>query len=763
MSSSKSMRTEALPQHVLDRASDETDGTLLKSIGVPEICSPGTYLILSRKERKILSRMLSFKPTREKRGEALMRIGNLHYLLARGLDGLGEWTEPKREEHLAIAKRAFSRVKSSPLAKRNLGLVHMESGDEKKAMKNIDAALKELRKDPELWTAKGILLHRKDQQEESLKCFDRAIKLTEDDPRIWTARGSLLLDMSRLEQSLECFDEAIVLDRTFVPAWTRKVDALVKLGRRREALDVSQDLRDMVSMGDAIEEHTEVHEPIETSEDEDELDDHLPEEGEGREDMLDLLLQVDGIGRSKAETLVDHGIDSMNGLRKASLEDLVRVKGISEKIAQSIKETIESAHPEESQDPEDQTAEIIEKARAHLEAGDYERALANYDTVVESVPGNEDAWLNRGELLQALGNSQEALEAFDEVLKINQNNVGAWMEKANILLDMGKPLDAVECYKNILEMDSDNTSYLLARASILADEGHHEAAILCYEIVLDRSPGSIDASLGMVFSLFELGDLDRAEGILDGVSRSTSVNEKMWWARGYIMDKRGRWGAAVQFYDRAISLKWNYIDPWLGKGEILLREGKYGEAMSCFEKVLEVDAKNTSAWLGRAKVLDGMGEWERAVDSLDDFLKVYPDHEEALNMRSRIQSLGPGDFQAYLRTAQAQREMGEFEAAAETIVKAIKDNPDEEDAWTLLGDILLDVSDPIRMLNRLERETSEMPNVPDFLTNKGSVLLRLGMYANALSCLDKALAIDEKHVRARKLRERCIEKTEKVT
>jgi tetratricopeptide (TPR) repeat protein len=66
------------------------------------------------------------------------------------------------------------------------------------------------------------------------------------------------------------------------------------------------------------------------------------------------------------------------------------------------------------------------------------------------------------------------------------------------------------------------------------------------------------------------------------------------------------------------------------------------------------------------------------------------------------------------------------------------------------------------LLNKLERETSAMSNDPDLLANKGAVLLRLGMYANALKCFNKALSMDVNHERAGRLRERCMEETEKV-
>lgn len=763
LSSPKSMRTKAFPPDVPDGSSGEkgAHGSLLKIVGMPQACGLGTYPLLSSEERENLSQILHVKPTREKDDDLLMRIGSLHYLLAKGLDGLGEWVGPKRNEHLKIAKKAFSRAKSDILAKRNLALVYLESGDDKKAMKHIDEALKELRKDAELWTAKGILLHRMDQLEESLKCLDRALSLNEDDPRVWTARGALLVDMSKLEQALDCFDEAIVRDMMFVRAWRKKIDVLLRLGRKGEAVEVSEVLQDMVSTGESFDQPSEALEPVDLPEDEPALVNPL-EVARTREEILDVLLQVDGIGESKAETLFAHGIDSINGLRKASLEDLMQVRGISQKIAENIKELIESQPAEAPQGRDEGTEETIESARDYLEEGDYEKALAEYDSILESDPRNEDGWFNKAELLHALGKSREAVEAFDRVISINEKNAGAWMEKANTLLEMGKPIDAVECYRNILELDSDNTNYLVARAKILAEDGNHEAAILCYDIVLDKSPRNTDASLGVIFSLFELGDLDRAERILDHVARRISPNENVWWARGHLMDKRGRWGAAIQFYDRAISLRWNYPDPWIGKGDILLRQGKYEEAKRCFEKVLETDGKNIDAWLGKAEALDWMGQRMQAMEWLDDLLEVHPDHKKALEMRSNLQSVEPGDRESYVRTAKAQRQTSDYENAADTIVKAIKENPNDEDVWTLLGDIMLDVADPVKLLNKLERETSTMPDDPDLLVHKGALLLRLGMYANALKCFDEALSMDENHERAGRLRDRCMEETEKV-
>lgn len=692
-----------------------------------------------------------------------MRIGNLHYLLARGLKGLGEWAASKREEHLELARKAFSRMRSNILAKRNLGLVYLESGDEKKAMKHVDAALKELRKDAELWAAKGILFHRGEELSESLKCLERAVNLEDGNPRFWTARGRLLADICRLEDALDSFDEAIVRDRAFIPAWVEKLEVLLRLGRSDEATQVSEVLSEMISAGEDFEPESEPLDPIGILDVEEAADEPSQEEENNRAELLDFLLQVDGVGESKAEMIFDQGIDSLPRLKMTSIEELMSIRGISRKVALNIRRRIESeSTPEEVADHRG-VEEAMETARAHLEEGEYEEALAEYDSLIERDRNNEEAWFNRGEVLQALGRTKEAVEAYERVISINEVNIAALMEKANTLLEMGKPLDALECYKMVVEKDPENVNFLVERARILAEEGNHDAAILCYDIALENDPENVEAHLGTILSLLQLGDYERAERCLDTVSRLTSVNEKVWWAKGYLMDKRGRWGAAIQFYDRAISLKWNCPDPWIGKGEILLRQGKHEEAKRCFEKALEIDAKNVAAWLGKASALAKMGQRRRALDWLDDFLQVYPTNERALEMRKRLQIERTEYTGSGLHEAKVQRGLGNYEEATDIIVKAIKENPYEESAWTLFGDVLLDTANPMALLNKLEREASIHRPDTNLLTNKGALLLRLGMHTSALKCFDEALSMDETNERARRLRERCLEETEKPT
>jgi len=58
-----------------------------------------------------------------------------------------------------------------------------------------------------------------------------------------------------------------------------------------------------------------------------------------KEELLPIV-SLKGIGRVRARRLFDSGFDSVDKLRKASLQDLIRIPGIGERLARSILEQI---------------------------------------------------------------------------------------------------------------------------------------------------------------------------------------------------------------------------------------------------------------------------------------------------------------------------------------------------------------------------------------------------------------------------------------
>lgn len=53
-------------------------------------------------------------------------------------------------------------------------------------------------------------------------------------------------------------------------------------------------------------------------------------------ELLDTLTSLKGIGKAKADAIIEHGFDTLDKIKQASIEDLAQVNGISEQIAASI-------------------------------------------------------------------------------------------------------------------------------------------------------------------------------------------------------------------------------------------------------------------------------------------------------------------------------------------------------------------------------------------------------------------------------------------
>jgi large subunit ribosomal protein L32e len=90
-----------------------------------------------------------------------------------------------------------------------------------------------------------------------------------------------------------------------------------------------------------------------------------------KKDVVEKFKSLKRVGESKAELLYDSGFDSLDKLKKASIEDLTKVKGISENIAIDIKDQLKKktkTSPEKKQPkPEDIVKKKTEKIKTKKE------------------------------------------------------------------------------------------------------------------------------------------------------------------------------------------------------------------------------------------------------------------------------------------------------------------------------------------------------------------------------------------------------------
>jgi large subunit ribosomal protein L32e len=84
-----------------------------------------------------------------------------------------------------------------------------------------------------------------------------------------------------------------------------------------------------------------------------------------KEDVIKEFSSLNGVGKAKAELIYNSGFDSLEKLGKASIDDLVKIKGINEKFAKDIKDQLKketgTTSEKKAEKPQSKPEKTVEK------------------------------------------------------------------------------------------------------------------------------------------------------------------------------------------------------------------------------------------------------------------------------------------------------------------------------------------------------------------------------------------------------------------
>jgi tetratricopeptide (TPR) repeat protein len=188
--------------------------------------------------------------------------------------------------------------------------------------------------------------------------------------------------------------------------------------------------------------------------------------------------------------------------------------------------------------------QVVEEARAHLDAGDFERALETASAALAERPGdpallrlagkasveldrdeatglleqaaaadpeNGEAWLDLGEALVAEGRFAEAGEPLRRAADLRPDDVAALVHLGHVELAAGRPDAAAERFQQAVDRAPENVGALRALVEIWRRQGRFEDALTVAEAASASRPGDVVAALEVADLSLELGRLDGAE------------------------------------------------------------------------------------------------------------------------------------------------------------------------------------------------------------------------------------------------------------
>jgi len=317
-------------------------------------------------------------------------------------------------------------------------------------------------------------------------------------------------------------------------------------------------------------------------------------------------------------------------------------------------------------------------ARAHLMLGNQMEALSRVDDII-SLGERPELWVLKGRILRDLDRPKEALECFSRAISLDSHYLPAHDILIATLRNLGKLEEAALAesqrslarrpdlerklselmseFRKVAEEESPDAPLPTVehgrapsrpkpekaapeaevhdlRASL--DAGDFDSAIQFAEERLRAAPDDRGAALAAIEGLVGKMDLKAAEEKVHAFYERHRDDPEAWYWRGVVADKLGKWGAAIQYLSKAVSLDRAHILSWILMAEVLLENNKVDGADEGFSKALEIDPENPRAWFGKGLTMKQLNRWGAAIQSLDKYTSLVPEDNEAWKLKGDI-------------------------------------------------------------------------------------------------------------------------------
>lgn len=225
-------------------------------------------------------------------------------------------------------------------------------------------------------------------------------------------------------------------------------------------------------------------------------------------------------------------------------------------------------------------------AAAYTKSGRYSDAEAVYDAVLALRPGQEDAYLLRGNVRLAQGNYEKAKEDFDKVIAMDPKNYDRLIEIHEVLDYSGYGQVGQEYLRNALAAgDKDMDKYASGR--IYYYLGEYQNAYLALEEA--REKGGVKSYLYLGKSYEATGDYNYAANVYNSYLEKNEGDAEIYNQLGLCEMTRGEYRKALEAFQAGMQLQNVSMMQTLSFNEIVAYEhlGEYRQASLLMESYLK--------------------------------------------------------------------------------------------------------------------------------------------------------------------------------
>ncbi|MEA5115745.1 MAG: XrtA/PEP-CTERM system TPR-repeat protein PrsT [Geobacteraceae bacterium] len=331
-------------------------------------------------------------------------------------------------------------------------------------------------------------------------------------------------------------------------------------------------------------------------------------------------------------------------------------------------------------------------ANYYSAAGDYGRALAEYQVVLKKFPGNVRALLSSAAICQLKGNDKEALQFLSRAK--DTKDPTAYLVLANYYLRKKDSDRALDVLDEAIKSSPRNAGALELKGRIFMGMKKYKKAINAFNDLESVEP---DRGLPMKIGAYvAMKDYPKA---VDNARRAITLKPAS--ASGYIMlasvyESRNDVNRAIEEMKTAVRVDGKNPYAPVILGNLYARKGDVSSAMNCFAESLKRNPGFAAAYFARASLLEKTGKKREAIGSYREALEKSENHVPSLNNLAYLYADGYGDPKEALRLA----------------ITAYKLEPGSPMVMDTLGYVLLKNGRPAEAKKLLASAALQLPTNP---------------------------------------------------
>jgi tetratricopeptide (TPR) repeat protein len=597
-----------------------------------------------------------------------------------------------------------------PLIRRSRA--HEGLKDDRKAMADLDAAVRLEPASAEAWTARGQLCMKLNRWDQSLQDFTRALKLDPKAAKVRVARGSYYARTGKPQLALEDFDAAVAADPNLAEAYNNRgalyanayndtdkalndiVSAVVlaprnagyqfNLGIMRlrarqyrkalEALDASLNLKGPVPP--IMQARAEVRA-------------HL---GEHAAALRDIQIALEKDPRNPAI------YDTLGVIRLAAHDYQAAVRDLNQAL-----------HVSKNYAPA-----MVHRGMAYGALGSLKAAYSDFNRARDRDPRSKEAWTGLCLSRRLSRDHQAAVRDCTRALGLSPNYGPAYLQRGLAYLKLGDVQRAITDLHSAHQLGTRRAEGLLALSYAHALAKHYKEAHHSYLAALALDPNAKTFQAGFSAPSGDADDYFTAMSDIESLNASDISDPYIFVVRGDAMHNAGHFDKAIVEYTKAMELDAEVSDAYIGRGNSLFAQESYDAAQQDFLRAIELAPSDPAARLRLATLLTVRRSYKAAMAEIAAAIKLDPKGSEA-----------------YLRAGNVYYFQGSYAKALENYAVAAKLDPQSAAAFNGVGMGYFAQRKYPDALENFSRAVALGPTCDRYYRNRASTYVNLKQFRNA--------------------------------